>query len=76
MAITMSNEEIRQTIMEHQLEIQKCLEMTCGKFELNPDIAKHKKCIDDLRSKCTHLNTNHEAQTFNGRCVYCGKVLE
>ena len=71
----MSNEEIRQVILNHQLEIQKCLESCCGTFELNPTIAHHKKCIDELRNECTHLNTNHEIQTFKGHCIYCGKVM-
>lgn len=71
----MSNEEIRQVIMNHQLEIQKCLESCCNTFELNPEILAHKKAIDALREECTHLNTNHEIQTFNGRCIYCGKAM-
>lgn len=71
----MNNEEIRQEILNHQAEIQKCLTDCCGKFELNPSIAFHKKSIDELRAQCTHLNTDHELKTFNGRCIYCGKVV-
>jgi len=71
----MSNEEIREAILKHQFEIQKCLEGCCNTFELNPEIVRHKKSIDALRNECTHLNTNHEIQTFNSRCVYCGKHL-
>lgn len=71
----MSNEEIRQAILGHQEEIQKCLVDSHNTFELNPEILKHKKCIDALRAECTHLNPNHEVQTFNGRCIYCGKAM-
>ena len=71
----MSNEEIRESIKAHQNEIQKELAHSYGHFELNPEIAKHKKAIDELRTQCNHLNTNHEIQTFNGRCIYCGTKM-
>jgi DNA-binding protein H-NS len=71
----MTNEEIREAIQQQQQKIQEILITSSNTFELNPEILKHKKAIDALRTKCTHLNTNHEAQTFNGRCVYCGKAM-
>ena len=71
----MSNEEIRQVVMEHQIEIQKILESCCNTFELNSDIMAHKNAINALREQCTHLNSNHEIQAFNGYCIYCGKLM-
>lgn len=71
----MTNEEIREAIHARQMKIQEILATSNNTFELNPDILKHKKSIDALRAECTHLNTNHEMQTFNGRCVYCGKHM-
>ena len=71
----MSNEEIRQEILNQQAEIQKLLTENSTTFELNPKIAEHKKNIDKLRAKCTHLDTNHEVRVFNGRCLYCGKKM-
>lgn len=75
METTMTNEEIRQQVLLHQLEIQKCLEECAGKFELNPKITEHKKSIDKLRRECTHLDTNHEEKVRNGFCYYCGKRM-
>lgn len=75
MEITMTNEEIRQQVLTHQAAIQVCLEECCGKFELNPKIAEHKRGIDELRKQCTHLNSNNETYTFNGYCYYCGKRM-
>lgn len=71
----MSNEEIKNKIQEYQLEIQKELARGGYNFELNPKIMEYKHAIDQLRCECSHLNTNHEIQTFNGRCVYCGAKL-
>lgn len=68
----MNNEEIRQAISDHQAAIQESIEQSSGIFEFNESIAKHKKCIDELRKQCSHLNLNHEVQLFNGRCIYCG----
>ena len=70
----MNNEEIREKIREHQMAIQKELAKSYN-FELNPEIMKHKAAIDTLRNECTHLNHNHEIQTFNGRCIYCGNKI-
>lgn len=76
MEITMNNEEIKLAIMEHQKEIKKCLEECSCSFELNPGVVYHRKCIDDLREECTHLNNNHELQIVEYRCAYCGKILK
>ena len=70
----MSNEEIREKIHEFQLKIQESLTKSHS-FELNPEIIKYKEAIDNLRKECTHLNPNHEVQTFNGRCIYCGTKM-
>ena len=71
----MTNEEIREAIKKEQVKIQEILLTSNNTFELNPDILKHKKAIDELRTKCTHLNPNHEIQTFNSHCIYCGKYM-
>lgn len=71
----MTNEEIREAIQAQQRKIQEILATSNNTFELNPEILKHKKSIDALRAECTHLNVNHEMQTFNGRCIYCGKHM-
>ena len=75
MEIALSNEEIRALIKAHQNEIQKALMLNCNSFELNPIIAEHKAEIDKLRAQCNHLNPNHEIQTFNGYCIYCGTKM-
>ena len=72
MEYIMTNEEIKIEIQKHQFELQKALTECCATFELNQNIAIHKKAIDALRHKCTHQNDNHEFEVSKGRCLYCG----
>lgn len=77
MEITMSGEEIREEILKHQVEIQKCLAKCCGKFELNDEIVQHKKSIDKLRNECPHVQKNGASLfTANGKCAFCGKQVK
>lgn len=71
----MNNEEIRDSIANFQKKIEDSLSKNPYTFELNPDILKYKKEIDNLRLKCSHLNSSNKIQTFNGRCVYCGAKI-
>ena len=65
MEYIMTNEEIKIEIQKHQFELQKALTECCATFELNQNIAIHKKAIDALRHKCTHQNDNHEVYSLN-----------
>ena len=71
----MTNEEIKKAIDEQYAIIGKEAENNCSKFELNAVIAECRAKIVELQKHCTHLNPNHEAQTFNGHCIYCGKHM-
>ena len=71
----MTNEDIRKEVLTHQAEIQKILAENTNTFVLNEGILKHKKAIDELRKQCSHVNANHEVETFNNHCVYCGKKM-
>ena len=69
------NEDIRAEMQEIQLKLQKKLAECCATFELHPEINTLRQQIDALRKECTHLNTNHEIELYNGRCIYCGKKM-
>lgn len=70
----MTNEEIRATIQQYQRELRGLIENQSS-FELNTEISTYQNKIKKLRKQCTHLDTNHEKQVFNGRCMFCGEKL-
>lgn len=70
----MTNEEIRATIQQYQIELKNLIENQSS-FELNTAISTYHNKIKQLRKQCTHLSANHEKQIFNGRCIYCGEKL-
>ena len=72
----MTNEEIRQAIVEQQVIIAQQLEQNVGQFVLNPTILECKNKITELRKQCTHQGENGSLVfTANGSCVYCGKKV-
>jgi hypothetical protein len=72
----MTNEEIRQAIVEQQVIIGQQLEQNVGQFVLNPTILECKNKITELRKQCTHQKEDGSVVfTANGCCPYCGKKV-
>lgn len=71
----MTNEEIRTLIHQKQETLHTLMETTKQMFVLNDEIYKCKQEICCLQKQCSHVNTNHELQTENGYCIYCGRKL-
>lgn len=67
----MTNEEIYETIENRKQQIRNILSES-NNFELNTDIVRYRKEINELRKQCTHTNSNFEKMVRGGRCLYCG----
>ena len=67
----MTNEEIYETIENRKQQIRNILSES-NNFELNTDIVRYRKEINELRKQCTHTNNNFEKMVRGGRCLYCG----
>ena len=55
----MTNEEIYETIENRKQQIRNILSES-NNFELNTDIVRYRKEINELRKQCTHTNSNFE----------------
>ena len=71
----MTNEAIFEAIEERKQLIKDILS-TSQNFELNVDIVRYRKEINELRKTCTHVNSNFEKMARGGRCVYCGSEVK
>lgn len=67
----MTNEEIFEAIESRKQKIRNILSDP-HIFELNTDVVRYRKEINELRKECTHVNPNHERMIRGGKCVYCG----
>ena len=70
----MTNEEIYETIEYRKQKIRNILSDR-NNFELNTDIVRYRKEINELRKQCTHTNSNFEKMVRGGRCLYCGSEV-
>lgn len=70
----MTNEEIYETIENRKQQIRNILSES-NNFELNTDIVRYRKEINELRKQCTHTNSNFEKMVRGGRCLYCGSEV-
>lgn len=70
----MTNEEIFEEIESRKQKIRNILSDNPN-FELNTDIVRYRKEINELRKQCSHVNTNHERMVRGGRCIYCGSTF-
>ena len=55
----MTNEEIYETIENRKQKIRDILSNS-NNFELNTDIVRYRKEINELRKQCTHINSNFD----------------
>ena len=67
----MTNEQIFEEINSRKEKIKNILS-NANNFELNVDIVRYRKEINELRKQCTHTNSNFEKMVRGGRCLYCG----
>lgn len=71
----MTNEEIYETIENRKQKIRNILSDS-NNFELNTDIVRYRKEINELRKQCTHTNSNFEKMVRGRRCLYCGSEVK
>ena len=71
----MTNEQIFEEINSRKEKIRNILSNS-NNFELNADIVRYRKEINDLRKECSHINSNYEKMTRGGRCIYCGTEVK
>lgn len=70
----MTNEEIYEAIESRKQKIRDILSDSYN-FELNTDIVRYRKEINELRKECSHVNSNFEKMIRSGRCIYCGSEV-